>query len=58
MLNRSRTWMKLELQRVATLEGLEQQDAIRRLFTYAEAQGLEGYALAEFKKGMEVRLTT
>ncbi len=47
LLNKAESWLAVEVQQVASLEGLERQDAIRALFTHAAE--LEDFALAEFK---------
>lgn len=47
LLNKAESWLALEVQQVASLEGLTRQDAIRALFTHAA--GLDDFALAEFK---------
>jgi hypothetical protein len=50
LLNQAASWLAAEVHRVSNLEGLERQDAIRELFTYAS--GLDDFALAEFKSLM------
>ncbi|MCA0454055.1 MAG: hypothetical protein LCI00_08790 [Chloroflexi bacterium] len=50
MLNKAENWLVAEINQVANLEGLERQDAVRELFTYAA--GLDDFALAEFKSQM------
>ena len=50
LLNKAESWLAVEVQHVAALEGLARQDAIRALFTHAA--GLEDFALAEFKSLM------
>jgi len=47
LLNQAESWLAVEVQQVASLEGLARQDAIRALFTHAS--GLDDFALAEFK---------
>jgi hypothetical protein len=51
MLNRAQSWLTMEVQTAAKLDGLARQDAIHKLFLHAKS--LEGYALAEFKAQME-----
>jgi DNA primase len=50
LLNKAESWLAVEVQQVASLEGLARQDAIRALFTHAA--GLDDFALAEFKDMM------
>jgi len=50
LLNKAESWLAAEIHHAANLEGLEQQDAIRELFTCAS--GLDDFALAEFKSRM------
>ncbi len=50
MLNRAQHWLSAEVGRVAFLEGLERQDAVRQLFHYATE--LDDFALTEFKSQM------
>lgn len=50
LLNKAENWLVVEVQQVASLEGLARQDAIRTLFTHAT--GLNDFALAEFKSLM------
>lgn len=50
LLNKAESWLAVEVQQVASLEGLARQDAIRVLFTHAA--GLDNFALAEFKSLM------
>jgi len=50
LLNKAESWLAVEVQQIASLEGLARQDAIRTLFTYAA--GLDDFALAEFKSLM------
>lgn len=50
LLNKAENWLVVEVQQVASLEGLARQDAIRTLFTHAA--GLDDFALAEFKSLM------
>jgi DNA primase len=50
-LNQAQPWLEIEVQHAAKLEGIARQDAIRQLFTYAQA--LDEYALAMFKTAME-----
>ncbi len=50
LLNKADNWLAVEVHHVANLEGLERQDAIRELFTYAGT--LDDFALAEFKSLM------
>lgn len=50
LLNKAENWLAVEVQQVASLEGLARQDAIRALFTHAA--GLDDFALAEFKSLM------
>ncbi|MEO8607477.1 MAG: CHC2 zinc finger domain-containing protein [Chloroflexota bacterium] len=50
LLNKAESWLAVEVQQVASFEGLARQDAIRVLFTHAA--GLEDFALAEFKNLM------
>jgi hypothetical protein len=50
LLNKAESWLAVEVNHVANLEGLERQDAIRELFTCAS--GLDDFALAEFKNLM------
>jgi hypothetical protein len=50
LLNKAESWLAVEVQQVASLEGLARQDAIRALFTHAD--GLDDFALAEFKSLM------
>ncbi|MEO8611030.1 MAG: hypothetical protein ABI690_24250, partial [Chloroflexota bacterium] len=50
LLNKAESWLAVEVQHVAALEGLARQDAIRALFTHAA--GLEDFSLAEFKSMM------
>jgi len=50
LLNKAEGWLAVEVQQVASLEGLARQDAIRALFTHAA--GLGDFALAEFKSLM------
>jgi DNA primase len=50
LLNRAENWLAVEVEQVASLEGLARQDAIRALFTHAA--GLDDFALAEFKSLM------
>jgi len=47
LLNKAESWLAVEVQQVASLEGLARQDAVRALFTHAA--GLDDFALAEFK---------
>jgi DNA primase len=47
LLNKAESWLAVEVQHTANLEGLERQDAIRELFTCTS--GLDDFALAEFK---------
>jgi DNA primase len=47
LLNKAESWLAVEVQQIASLEGLARQDAIRTLFTYAA--GLDDFTLAEFK---------
>lgn len=50
LLNKAESWLAVEVNHAANLEGLERQDAIRELFTCAS--GLDDFALAEFKSLM------
>jgi hypothetical protein len=50
LLNKAESWLAVEVQQIASLEGLARQDAIRELFTCAS--GLDNFALAEFKSLM------
>jgi hypothetical protein len=50
MLNRARSWLTTEVERVSHLEGLEQEDAIRDLFQHAH--DLNVLSLARFKTMM------
>ena len=50
LLNKAESWLTVEVNHTAHLEGLERQDAIRELFT--SASGLDDFALAEFKSLM------
>jgi len=50
LLNKAESWLAVEVQHTANLEGLERQDAIRELFTCAS--GLDDFSLAEFKSLM------
>lgn len=50
LLNKAESWLAVEVQQVASLEGLARQDAIRTLFN--NAAGLDDFALAEFKSLM------
>jgi DNA primase len=50
LLNKAESWLAVEVQQVASLEGLARQDAIRALFTHAA--GLDDFVLAEFKSLM------
>jgi hypothetical protein len=50
LLNKAESWLAVEVQNVASLEGLARQDAVRVLFTHAA--GLDDFALAEFKSLM------
>src|SRR5690606_34473627 len=50
LLNKAVSWLAVEANHAANLEGLERQDAIRELFTCAS--GLDDFALAEFKSLM------
>jgi hypothetical protein len=50
MLNKAESWLSVEVNSAASLEGLARQDAIRELFTCAS--GLDDFALAEFKNLM------
>jgi DNA primase len=47
MLNKAESWLAVEVNSAAHLEGLARQDSIRELFTYAA--GLQEFPLAEFK---------
>jgi DNA primase len=48
LLNKAESWLAVEVHHTANLEGLEQQDAIRELFTHAV--GLDDFGLTEFKR--------
>jgi hypothetical protein len=50
MLNRARSWLMAEVERVSRLEGLEQEDAIRDIFQHA--YDLDVLSLARFKTMM------
>jgi hypothetical protein len=50
LLNKADSWLAVEVQQIASLEGLARQDAIRALLTHAT--GLDDFALAEFKSLM------
>jgi len=50
LLNKAESWLAVEVQQIASLEGLARQDAIRAVFTHAA--GLDDFALAEFKSLM------
>src|SRR5690606_22355038 len=50
LLNKAESWLAVEVQHTANLEGLERQDASRELFTCASR--LDDFALAEFKSLM------
>jgi hypothetical protein len=50
LLNKAESWLAVEVQHIASLEGLARQDAIRTLFTHTT--GLDDFALAEFKNLM------
>lgn len=47
LLNRAKSWLEVEVLRIANWEGLARRDAIRDLFQYAVS--MDEYALAEFK---------
>ena len=51
LLNAAPSWMAVEVQHIAKLDGLVRQDAIRALF--AHGVGLDEFALAEFKSLVE-----
>jgi DNA primase len=53
MLNRATRWLMSEIERASQLEGIEQEDALHDLFTYADE--LDELALARFK-GMMAKL--
>ncbi len=50
MLNKSKSWLAVEVARVKQLEGIAQEDAMRRLFDYAD--DLDEFRLAQFKEMM------
>ncbi len=50
MLNRSKSWLAVEVARVKQLDGIAQEDAMRRLFDYAG--DLDEFRLAQFKEMM------
>lgn len=51
LLNQAQPWIEVEVQHASKLEGIARQDAIRKLFTYA--QSLDEYALTTLKPAME-----
>ncbi len=50
LLNQAQGWLRLEVERVGRLEGLERRDALQEVFSHAS--GLTDFALAEFKEHM------
>jgi hypothetical protein len=50
MLNKAENWLAVKIDQAADLEGLQRQDAVHELFTYAVE--LDDFALAEFKSQM------
>ena len=50
MLNRSKSWLAVEVARVKQLDGIAQEDAMRHLFDYAG--DLDEFRLAQFKEMM------
>jgi hypothetical protein len=50
MLNRSKSWLAVEVERVKQMDGIAQEDAMRRLFDYAAE--LDEFRLAQFKEMM------
>lgn len=50
-LNQAQSWLDVEVQYVAKLDGIAKQDAIRQLFIYAKS--LDEYHLTMFKVAME-----
>lgn len=50
VLNKAKTWLQTEIERVAFLDGLEKKDAIRALFT--QAIDLDEMELSEFRSAL------
>ena len=50
MLNNAKTWLQVEIERTAFLDGLERKDAIRGLFTHAAA--LDEMELSDFRAAL------
>jgi len=50
MLNKAKTWLQLEIERTAFLDGLERQDAVRDLFRHAVK--LDEMELTEFRAAL------
>ncbi len=50
MLNRSKSWLAVEVERIKQLEGIDREDAIQNLFQYAG--DLDEFRLAQFKEMM------
>jgi hypothetical protein len=50
LLNRAKTWLHSEVERIGQLDGLQRKDALRAVFH--EATGLDTLELSEFRAGM------